>query len=98
MEIGVPVLRSLGATTVELHMKRPLGTSTKTIDRACLLLIDLLTQDGIEGHAYAFCYQHDQATVWGRTALVAGFCAADGRFQSSSNVFARDAIRTRARR
>jgi mandelate racemase len=53
MDIGVPVLRSLGATAV----KRPLGTSTKTIDRACLLLIDLLTQDGIEGHAYAFCYQ-----------------------------------------
>lgn len=50
MDIGVPVLRSLGATAV----KRPLGTSTKTIDRACLLLIDLLTQDGIEGHAYAF--------------------------------------------
>ncbi|MGB6285531.1 MAG: mandelate racemase, partial [Xanthobacteraceae bacterium] len=38
-------------------MKRPLGTSAKTIDRACLLLIDILTQDGIEGHAYAFCYQ-----------------------------------------
>jgi mandelate racemase len=56
MHIGVPVLRSLRATAVELPMKRPLGTSAKTIDRACLLLIDILTQDGIEGHAYAFCY------------------------------------------
>jgi mandelate racemase len=38
-------------------MRRPLGTSAKSIDKDCLLLVDLLTQDGIEGHAYAFCYQ-----------------------------------------
>ena len=49
-------LRSLTATPVGLPMKRPLGTSAKSIDRACLLLVDLLTQDGIEGRAYAFCY------------------------------------------
>jgi mandelate racemase len=49
-------LRSLTATPVGLPMKRPLGTSAKSIDSACLLLVDLLTQDGIEGRAYAFCY------------------------------------------
>jgi len=49
-------LRSLTATAVTLPMKRPLGTSAKSIDHACLLLVDLLTQDGIEGRAYAFCY------------------------------------------
>jgi mandelate racemase len=49
-------LRSLTATAVTLPMKRPLGTSAKSIDNACLLLVDLLTQDGIEGRAYAFCY------------------------------------------
>ena len=46
-------LRSLTATAVTLPMKRPLGTSAKSIDNACLLLVDLLTQDGIEGRAYA---------------------------------------------
>jgi mandelate racemase len=52
-----PALRSLMATAVKLPMKRPLGTSAKSIDEACLLLVDLLTEDGIEGRAYAFCYQ-----------------------------------------
>ena len=51
------VLRSLAATAVKLPMKRPLGTSARSIDAACLLLVDVLTQDGITGHAYAFCYQ-----------------------------------------
>src|SRR5260370_771821 len=49
-------LRSLTATAVTLPMKRPLGKSVKSIENACLLLVDLLTQDGIEGRAYAFCY------------------------------------------
>ncbi len=57
MHTDAPVLCSLAATAVKLPMKRPLGTSAKSIDEACLLLVDLLTQDGIEGHAYAFCYQ-----------------------------------------
>lgn len=51
------VLRSLAATAVKLPMKRPLGTSAKSISEASLLLVDLLTRDGIRGHAYAFCYQ-----------------------------------------
>ncbi|MGR4932234.1 enolase C-terminal domain-like protein [Bradyrhizobium sp. CAR08] len=51
------VLRSLTGTAVKLPMKRPLGTSARSIDEACLLLVDLLTEDGIAGHAYAFCYQ-----------------------------------------
>jgi mandelate racemase len=37
-------------------MKRPLGTSAQTIDTASLLLVDLLTDEGITGRAYAFCY------------------------------------------
>lgn len=52
-----PVLRSLAATAVKLPMKRPLGTSARSIDAACLLLVDVLTEDGITGCAYAFCYQ-----------------------------------------
>ena len=49
-------LRSLSGTAVKLPMKRPLGTSARTIDTACLLLVDLLTAEGITGRAYAFCY------------------------------------------
>jgi mandelate racemase len=48
-------LRSLTATAVTLPMKRPLGTSAESIDNACLVLVDLLTQDGIEGRAYVTC-------------------------------------------
>jgi mandelate racemase len=49
-------LRSLSGTAVTLPMKRPLGTSAQTIDTAALLLVDLLTTEGITGRAYAFCY------------------------------------------
>lgn len=49
-------LRSLSATAVTLPMKRPLGTSAQTIDKASLLLVDLQTEEGITGRAYAFCY------------------------------------------
>jgi mandelate racemase len=49
-------LRSLSATAITLPMKRPLGTSAKTIDAASLLLVDLETEEGVGGHAYAFCY------------------------------------------
>ncbi|WP_441280803.1 enolase C-terminal domain-like protein [Tardiphaga sp. 862_B3_N1_1] len=52
-----PVLRSLVGTAISVPMKRPLGTSAKKITEASLLLLDLLTEDGIEGRAYAFCYQ-----------------------------------------
>jgi mandelate racemase len=49
-------LRSLSATAVRLPMTRPLGTSAQRIDSASLLLVDLQTDEGVEGHAYAFCY------------------------------------------
>lgn len=54
---NTPILRSLAAAAVKLPMKRPLGTSARSIDEACLLLVDLFTEDGITGHSYAFCYQ-----------------------------------------
>jgi mandelate racemase len=49
-------LRSLAATAVVVPMKRPLGTSAQRIDEASLLLVDLDTEEGVRGHAYAFCY------------------------------------------
>ena len=56
--MGIPALtiRSISATAVSLPMKRPLGTSAQRIDRASLLLVDLQTDQGATGHAYAFCY------------------------------------------
>jgi mandelate racemase len=55
---GIPALkvRSISATAVSLPMKRPLGTSAQRIVNASLLLVDLQTDGGPEGHAYAFCY------------------------------------------
>jgi mandelate racemase len=49
-------LHSLSATAVELPMRRPLGTSAQRISNASLLLVDLQTDQGVTGHAYAFCY------------------------------------------
>ena len=50
-------LRSLTGRAVAVPMKRPLGTSVETIKVAPLLLIDLATDEGITGRAYAFCYR-----------------------------------------
>ena len=50
-------LRSLSATAVSVPMARPLGTSAQRISAAALLLLDLKTDEGPEGRAYAFCYQ-----------------------------------------
>jgi mandelate racemase len=50
-------LRSLSGRAVVVPMKRPLGTSVETIEVASLLLIDLATNEGIVGRAYAFCYR-----------------------------------------
>ena len=50
-------LRSLTGRAVAVPMTRPLGTSVETINVASLLLIDLATDEGITGRAYAFCYR-----------------------------------------
>ncbi|GHH86459.1 mandelate racemase [Streptomyces sulfonofaciens] len=49
-------VRSVGASSVLVPMKRPLGTSAARITKAPLLLIDLLTEEGVTGRAYLFCY------------------------------------------
>lgn len=56
MALPALTLRALTATPVDVPMRRPLGTSARTIDRASLLLVDLATEEGPTGHAYAFCY------------------------------------------
>src|SRR5260221_3195697 len=49
-------IHSIRATPVEVPMARPLGTSSQTIRRAPLLLIDLQTEEGVIGRSYLFCY------------------------------------------
>ena len=58
MTASAPVLtiRSLRATAVEVPMTYALGTSRQRITTAPLLLIDLVTEQGVTGHAYLFCY------------------------------------------
>ena len=38
-------------------MTYALGTSASTVREAPLLLIDLVTHEGVTGHAYQFCYR-----------------------------------------
>jgi mandelate racemase len=49
-------IRSLRATAVAVPMTYALGTSRQRITTAPLLLIDLLTEQGVTGRGYLFCY------------------------------------------
>jgi mandelate racemase len=49
-------IRAVQATAVEVPMTYALGTSRQRITTAPLLLIDLLTEQGVTGRAYLFCY------------------------------------------
>lgn len=49
-------IRDIRTVGVEVPMTFPLGTSRGTITRAPLLLVDVLTEEGINGHAYLWCY------------------------------------------
>jgi mandelate racemase len=50
------VIRGLRIRAVDVPMRRPLATSGGTVGTAPLVLIDLLTEEGITGSAYVFCY------------------------------------------
>jgi mandelate racemase len=74
-------IRSIEATLVVVPMRRALGTSAMRITDAPLLLIDLLTEEGITGRAYLFCYvpaagKAAIALVQDANALLAGRDAA----------------------
>jgi mandelate racemase len=49
-------IRAVQATAVEVPMTYALGTSRQRVTAAPLLLIDLLTEQGVTGRAYLFCY------------------------------------------
>jgi len=50
-------IRGIDTFAVEVPMTFPLGTSAATVRKAPLLLIDLLTEEGITGRTYLFCYR-----------------------------------------
>jgi mandelate racemase len=49
-------VRSMDTVPVEVPMTFPLGTSVATVHTAPLLLCTLRTEEGVDGHAYLFCY------------------------------------------
>ena len=50
-------LRSLVSRGVLVPLNFTLGTSAAVVKTVPLLLVDLVTDDGVTGHAYAFCYR-----------------------------------------
>ncbi len=50
-------LRGVGCTLVEVPLRRVLGTSAATVRSAPLLLVELLTEEGVTGRSYVFCYR-----------------------------------------
>jgi len=49
-------LRELRVRAVQAPMRRPLQTSGGTVRIAPLALIDLVTEEGVTGRTYPFCY------------------------------------------
>jgi mandelate racemase len=50
-------VRSVETVAVTVPMRFALGTSAATIREAPLLLVDLLTEEGVTGRSYLFCYR-----------------------------------------
>ena len=55
--MGQVKLRSLTSRGVLVPLRFTLGTSAAVVKSVPLLLVDLLTSDGVAGRAYAFCYR-----------------------------------------
>jgi mandelate racemase len=54
-------VRSVHCTPVEVPLRYVLGTSAATVKAAPLLLLELLTEQGVTGRAYTFCYRRSAA-------------------------------------
>jgi len=50
-------VRAVETVAVTVPMRLALGTSAATVREAPLLLIDLLTEEGVVGRSYLFCYR-----------------------------------------
>jgi mandelate racemase len=56
MSTDSPTIRSLKARAVNVPLERPIRTAVGTIPAAPLVLLDILTEEGISGYAYVFGY------------------------------------------
>lgn len=56
LSIDNPTIRSLSARPVIAPLERPIRTAVGTIPAAPLLILDILTEEGITGQAYIFGY------------------------------------------
>ncbi|MBX9632441.1 MAG: mandelate racemase [Burkholderiales bacterium] len=70
-------ITAIRTTPVLAPMPRPVRTASGTIDRFPLVLIDVTTDDGVEGHAYAQVYLPEllpalDRTVAGLAGMIAG--------------------------
>jgi mandelate racemase len=54
-------LRGVTCTAVEVPLRYVLGTSAATVKAAPLLLVEVLTEQGITGRSYVFCYRRSGA-------------------------------------
>lgn len=54
-------LRSVSCTPVEVPLRYVLGTSAATVRAAPLLLVEALTEQGVVGRSYVFCYRRSGA-------------------------------------
>ena len=54
-------MRGVTCTPVEVPLRYVLGTSAATVRAAPLLLVDVHTEEGVDGHAYIFCYRRSGA-------------------------------------
>ena len=66
MAEGAPALsslrvRSVSCTPVQVPLRYVLGTSAATVKAAPLLLVDLLTEEGVAGRSYVFAYRRSGA-------------------------------------
>jgi mandelate racemase len=54
-------VRSVNCTPVQVPLRYVLGTSAATVKAAPLLLVDLLTEEGVTGRSYVFAYRRSGA-------------------------------------
>ena len=50
--------RGLACTPIEVPLRYVLGTSAATVRAAPLLLVEVMTEEGVSGHSYVFGYRH----------------------------------------
>ncbi len=56
MKIEGLTIRALRVRAVQVPLKRPIKTASGTIPSAPLVILDLLTEQGVTGSSYIFCY------------------------------------------